>query len=307
MTLIQPIQILTGARSREVSWPLIVEALNDLTSSSSLDVHGRPWIEVAAQLTGYTTNQLRAAQRTYNFLETFIAENKAPAHALNWPLTNLEVIVRIAKAKPEEARKILSNSEAMTWRELLQVYERLREDESSNISSMSAGHHSARAFSQSLFDALSEPEILNSLLGSERAVSVQTLKPWPGRYPFAHPDFFAGFYEGDLLRFAAFEGLRFYGDVNLHMATKAVMKAAVEASFFARYYWCLSGWTPTEHLKNMRDQLELNNVGLILFGEEKPQILFCPTGEPQPNRQAMLYQDVQLRKRLGIRANARLE
>ena len=307
MAIAQTIQVLTDARSREVSWPLIVKAMNDLTRSSSLDIHGRPWIEVAAQLTGYTTNQLRAAQRTYNFLETFITENEAPAHALNWPMTNLEVVARIAKAKPEEARKIICNTEATTWRELLQVYERLRADESSTISSMSAGHHSARAFSQSLFDALSKPDVLGSLLGSKGAASVEALKPWPGRYPFAHPDFFAGFFERDRLRFAAFEGLRFYGDVNLHMATKAVMKAAVEASFFAKYYWCLSGWTPTEHLKNMKDQLGLYNVGLILFGEERPQVLFSPDGEPQPNRQAMLYKDVRLRKLLGIRANAKLE
>lgn len=301
-----PMQTLTGARSRGVSWPLIVRALNDLTSSSSLDIHGRPWVEVAAQVTGYTTNQLRAAQRTYNFLEAFIAKNNAPGHALCWPMTNLEVIARIAKARPDEALNIIGGKESMTWRELLQLYERLREDESSNISSMSAGHHSARVFSKNLLASLSTEEVLINLLGSKKVASVQTLKPWPGRYPFAHPDFFVGFYEGDRLRFAAFEGLRFYGDVNLHMATKAVMKAAVEASFFARYYWCASAWTPTDHLKNMKDQLGLENVGLILFGEEPPKIIFSPTGEPQPDRQAMIFQDVQLRKRLGIRANAKL-
>ncbi|MHC2017138.1 hypothetical protein [Methylobacterium sp. CM6247] len=302
-----PVQVLTDARSREVPWPQIVKALGDLTGPSSLDVHGRPWIEVAAQLTGYTTNQLRAAQRTYAKLESFITENKAPDHALNWPMSNLEVVARIAKANPDKALEIICGTESMTWRDLQQIYEQLRHDEGSKISSMSAGHHSARMFAQSLFDGLSDQETLKDLLGGKRITGVQPLKTWPGRYPYAHPNFVVGFHEGNQFRLAAFEGLRFYGDVNLHLATKAVLKAAVEASFFAKYYWCLSGWTPTEHLKNMKDKLGLDNVGLISFGEEGPRVLFAPTGEPQPNRQAMLFEDGQLRKRLGVRANAKIE
>lgn len=293
-----PTQVLTGARARGLPWRPIVEALRELTASGSLDAEGRPWIEVAAHLAGYTTNQMRQAQRTYIAIEKFIETHDLPLHALEWPMSSLEVIARIAKANPQRAERIIISSTQLSLRELSKLYEQIRGDAGSQISAMSAGHHSARAFTQDLFDALSRRENLLRLLGGERVTSIQPLKAWPGRYPFAHPDFVVGYHEAATFKLAGFEGLRFYGDLNLHAATKAAVKAAVEATFFARYFWCLSEWTPVEHLVDARDRLGLQNVGILSTTNNTVEILLHPTADPSPDRRAMIINDYQLFKKL---------
>ena len=176
-----PIQVLTGARARGLSWRPIVEALRELTASGSLDAEGRPWIEVAAHLAEYTTNQLRQAQRTYTFIENFIETHDLPLHAIEWPMSSLEVIVRIAKANPQKAERLIISSTQLSLRELSKLYEQIRAEAGSQISAMSAGHQSARAFTQNLFDALSVKEALLRLLGDDRVTSTQPVKAWPGR------------------------------------------------------------------------------------------------------------------------------
>jgi hypothetical protein len=293
-----PIQVLTGARERGLSWRPIVEAMRELTASGSLDAQGRPWIEVAAHLAGYTTNQMRQAQRTYATIEQFIQTHDLPLHALEWPMSSLEVIARIAKANPQRAERLIISSTQLSLRGLSKLYEQIRADSGSRVSAMSAGHHSARAFTQGLFDALSDREAMLQLLGGGCATSMQPLKAWPGRYPFAHPDFVVGYYKSEIFKLAAFEGLRFYGDINLHSATKAAVKAAVEATFFAKYFWCLSEWTPVEHLVAMRNQLGLHNVGIVTTFNNTVDIVLRPSANPSPDRQEMLIKDVHLSKRL---------
>lgn len=302
MVRTSPTHALTDARARGLSWRLIAEALRKLTETSSLDTNGRPWIEVAAQLTGYTTNQLRQAQRTYTAIENFIREKDLPEHGLEWPMSNLEVISRIAKANLPTAERLLISSTLVSLRDLSKLYNDLKSDPGTQVSAMSAGHHSARAFSQSLHDALTSDKALYHLLSEEGVEAIQPIKPWPGRHPFAHPDFVAAYQKGGVLRLAAFEGLRFFGDINLHAATKAAVKAAVEASFFDRYYWCLSEWTPIENLEAMRRDLGLANVGIISTKNSIVETLLAPSGEPVPDRRAMLFKDNQLHKRLNLDA-----
>ena len=260
-----PTHVLTDARTRGVQWRIIVEALRDLTSKGSLDSQERPWIEVAASLTGYTVAQLRQAQRTYAAIETFMERQDLPLHALDWPLSNLEVISRIAKLSPQKAEKIVISSTQKSWRELNKIHATLRDEAGSTISPMSAGHLLARTFNNALSEALSVEKNIQGLLGRECVLSDRLLRPWPGRYLFAHPDFVVGYTQTGAFRIAAFEGLRFYGKINLQAAANAASKAAVEATFFARYYWCLSTQLPIENLIKMRDALGLLNVGIIVI------------------------------------------
>lgn len=295
-------RVLTDARARRLSWRVIVDALRNLTKSGSFDPHGRPWIEVSAHLTGYTTNQLRQAQRTYAVIETFVDQRKLPDHSLEWPMSNLEVISRIAKVDPAKAEQILTSSALRSLRELSRIYNGIQESEGSKVSPMSAGHRSARIFIEGMHETLSNPKFLRRLLPSDGVSGVPALKPWPGGHPLVHPDFVASYYSHGNLRFAAFEGLRFVGDVNLHAATKSATKAAVEASFFARYYWCLAEWTPIDKLKMMKDLLGLSNVGIISMANSTALMLSPSTGEPSPDRQSILIEDACLRRRLDIEA-----
>jgi len=301
MATTDPSLVLIDARARGVSWRVIVEALRVLTSAGSLDAENRPWVEIAANLSGYTVVQLRQAQRTYKFIEKLITEKDLPSHALDWPMSILEVICRIAKIESQKAEKLLISTTQKSWRDLLKLYETMRDEPGSAVSAMSAGHRSARTFTTVLSNALSQSNAIEELLGAERTIPNEALKSWPGRYLFAHPDFVVRFHESGELRIAAFEGLRFYGEINLQAAANAASKAAVQATFFARYYWCLSTRLPVDNLMNMRDQLGLLNVGIVLVEGDYLELLSEPTGEPQPNRQGMLLRDTKTLKRLDFK------
>ncbi|MCJ2040279.1 hypothetical protein MKK55_15205 [Methylobacterium sp. J-059] len=295
-----PIEVLTGARSREVPWPLIVQALRDLMSAGSVDDQGRPWVEVAAHLTGYTTSQLWISIRTYAFMQKFINQHDLPVHALEWPMSNLEVITRIAKANEDQAKKIVCSTDLLTLRNLRNIYDQTKKDPTSKISAMSAGLQSSKSFTDKLFKNLSVKDALQEILGLAEGSSVGRLKIWPGRYPYCHPNFYVDFMIDRKLQLVAFEGLRFYGDVNSQVATKAALKAAVEATFFAQYYLCAPSWVSTDDLLSLRDRLGLFNVGIISVGEEKIVSIAHPLGPSVHDRQSVLLEDHAIRARLGI-------
>ena len=295
-----PIEVLTDARSREMAWPLIVEALRELTKAGSVDEQGRPWIEVAAHLTGYSTNHLRVGQRTYALIKNFIAANELPTHALDWSISNLEVIARISKVDDRRAKQILSAQQRYSLRELRSVYDQIRDEAGNNISAMSAGHQSAKNFTKKLFNELSNTGTLSDIMGLDRDVLLGALKVWPGRYPYAHPDFHVGFSINDKLQIAAFEGLRFYGDVTSQVAIKAALKAAVEATFFSQYYWCVPAWVSTTDLEALRNDLGLLNVGIVSVGEKKVEAVLGPLGPSVHDRQSILLKDGMTLARLGV-------
>ncbi|TXN61412.1 hypothetical protein [Methylobacterium sp. WL6] len=295
-----PIEVLTEARSREVPWPLIVQALRDLMSAGSVDDQGRPWVEVAAHLTGYTTSQLWISIRTYAFIQKFISQNDLPAHALEWPMSNLEVVTRIAKANEDQAKKIVRSTDQLTLRNLRNIYDQTKKDPTSKISAMSAGLQSSKSFTDKLFKNLSGKDALQRILGLAQGSSVGRLKVWPGRYPYCHPNFYVEFMFDRKLQLAAFEGLRFYGDVNSQVATKAALKAAVEATFFAQYYLCAPSWVSTDDFLSLRDKLGLFNVGIVTVGEEKVDAIAHPLGPSVHDRQSVLLEDRAIRARLGV-------
>lgn len=295
-----PIEMLTDARSREVPWPLIVKAVGELTKSGSIDDRGRPLIEVAAHLTGYTTNQLRIGQRTFSLIRSFIDAHNLPTHALEWPMSSLEVITRISKANEERAKQILISRKIHTLRELRNYYDQVRSEAGNKISAMSAGHQSAKRFAQSLYKDLSHTETLQRILGLQKNTAIGSLKIWPGRYPYVHPDFHVEFLIDGKLQLVAFEGLRFYGDVTSQVATKAALKAAVEATFFSRYYWCTPSWVSIDDLVMLREKLGLLNVGILSVGETKVEAIVDILGPSIHDRQAVLLNDAGIRSRLGI-------
>ncbi|TXM92013.1 hypothetical protein [Methylobacterium sp. WL116] len=295
-----PIEVLTGARSREVPWPLIVEALRKFMSAGSVDDQGRPWVEVAAHLTGYTTSQLWISIRTYTFIQNFISRHDLPEHALDWPMSNLEVVTRIAKANEDQAKEIIRSRDQLTLRNLRNMYDQIKKDPTSKISAMSAGLKSSKSFTDNLFKSLSGKNTLQQILGLAQDSSLGRLKVWPGRYPLCHPNFYVDFISDGKLCLAAFEGLKFFGDINSQVATKATLKAAVEATFFAQYYLCAPSWVSTDDLLHLRDRLGLFNVGIISVVEEKVVAVAHPLGPSVHDRQSVLLEDHAIRARLGI-------
>ena len=295
-----PIEVLTDARSREVAWPLIVEALRELTKASSIDDQGRPWIEVAAHLTGYTTNHLRLGQRTFTMITDFIVKNKLPVHALDWHISSLEVITRISKIDSRRAKDILTSKNQYSLRQLRDLYDKTRDEAGSKVSAMSAGHKAAKEFTKKLLSTLSDIECLREFLSLDQGVWLGSLKVWPGRHPYVHPDFYIDFTINGELHLAAFEGLRFYGDVTSQVATKAALKAAVEATFFSQYYWCIPSWISTVDLERLREELGLLNVGIVTISEAKIESILHPLGSSVHDRQAILLKDKAILQRLKV-------
>jgi hypothetical protein len=269
-------------------------------SAGSVDDQGRPWVEVAAHLTGYTTSQLWISIRTFTSINKFINLHELPAHALEWPMSNLEIITRIAKLSPAKAEKIIRSPDQMTLRQLRVFYDEVRKEAGNKISPMSAGLQSSKLFTNQLFDKLSSEKVLRQILGLTQSSPLGPLKNWPGRYPYCHPDFHIDFIANEKLHLAAFEGLRFYGDVNSQVATKVALKAAVEATFFAEYYWCAPSWVSTDELVNLRQKLELFNVGIISVGDQKVEEIIRPLGSSIHDRHAIILEDNTIRSRLGI-------
>ena len=295
-----PLDRLKDARSRNASWSSIVEAVRELEAGGAVDEHGRRWVQVAAQASGYTPNQIRQATRTFSAIESLIHDPKARAVALAWPLSNLEVVARIAKIDAECAKEVFDRSITPTLRDLRLLYDRVRNAGDSRLSPLSAGHHSARVFTRELARQLSDPGILRHIVGSADTPSSIRLVGWPGGFRYAHPAYVAIEERPDGLRLHAFEGLRLYGDLHQDAATKAIGRAAFEASFFAGYYFCLPQWSDASALWGMRQELGLSNLGVLKLDTDVPQILIPTTGSPQPDRRNMLLENDYMRGRLGL-------
>lgn len=196
-------------------------------------------------------------------IEAFVDQGMLPDHSLEWPLSNLEAISRIAKADRAKAEQILTGSTLKSLRERSRIHNDIQDSEGSNVSHLSGGHRSARIFIEGMHETLSNPKCLRRPLPSDRVSGAPALRPWLGGHPLVRPDFVASHYSNSNLRCAAFEGLRFVGDVKLHAATKA----AVEAFFFARYYRWVADWTAIDKLEMMRDLPGLSKIWHHLYGK----------------------------------------
>lgn len=295
-----PLDRLKDARRRGVSWPTIIGALRELEANGPVDHEGRRWILLTAELTGYTSNQIRQADRAVAAVEKLLSTPHERTAALSWPISSLEVIARISKLDPERARSLLTRSVVPTIRDLRFVHEQVRAEEGARLSPQSVGHRSARALNYALLRRLSEPTVLRGILGLSRSSPEVRLMPWPGSFRYAHPGCLAVENDGKNGRLHAFEGVRLMGDLNFDGATKAIVRAAVESTFFATYHLVATRPPETEALGWMSKALGLANLGIIALGDGPPEVVVRASGKPVPDRQDMLLKDAHLRNRLGL-------
>lgn len=301
LTAAPPLDRLKDARRRGVSWPTIIEALRELEAPGPTDEKGRRWILVAAELTGYSPNQLRQAERAIAAVDKLLSRPHERDAALGWPITSLEVVARIAALDPERARDLLTRSVVPTIRSLRLIHEQVQAGEGARLSPQSAGHRSARAFNDTLIKSLSASPILRRILGLDRSPHDIQLVAWPGGFRYAHPTCLAVEDDGLNGRLHAFQGLRLIGDLNLDGATKAIVRAAVESTCFATYHLVVTRQSDAEALDWMSGDLGLANLGVLILGDGLPEVLIRPSGPPRPDRQAMLLEDNHMRGRLGLR------
>lgn len=286
------------ARARDIHWEKLVRALDQLEATSPTDLHGRSWAKVAAQLSGYSINQIRQMQRTLATLETFHSRSKQPSltstlHA--FPYSHLEMLARIAKLDPDIVRNYLRldaiANRQPTYRELRDRYYELREKVPHQSSPIATGMKATRQFESLCLDLLisnnAEP-LYRSLASStwERRIT-----RWTGTFRYASPALLIESHRDNQDRqIDAADCFTVYGDIAQDETIRRLQRIAFEASFFTNFWIMLPTWSPGHLFESECKTLELQNVGIAHVDPEKRLIarVMLPIGSPQPDRRPLL-------------------
>ncbi|XYD06874.1 hypothetical protein R1A27_17005 [Methylobacterium sp. NMS12] len=303
MVRTDPFTALTEGRRRQLPWYQLVEALRDLENTSLGDPEGRPWVKVAAERSGYTANQLRQMDRTMAGLEVLAKEHAGVSldAALSRPYNHLEIIVRIAKLAAADAVGLLTgagNVKSCTYRDLRAHYEKLRAGMTGRASPRSAGQQTSQAFIRAAFAMLSVESNLRTLCGRAFDDGPCALQKWPGGFTYANPDFMITQTIGQRRSLFAVECVSVYGDVNQDASVREVLRCSVEATFFKKYFLVLPRWSPIDLVQVHRHRLALNNVGIAVIGESELIVVTHPDGDPLPDRQRMVLDNVWIADRI---------
>lgn len=293
--------VLITARERSVPWHEVARALNILENNGAVDDQGRPWLAVAAVQSGYSAHQLRVMTRTLKKVEDLARNTRMPIQTpLSWPLSSLEILGRIAKVDESLAASLLKRG-ISNFVDLRKAYHRVRDRIDSPSAARSAGHRNGRAFRLEVIKTANNPTILPIIVGPTDTGEIIGPHAWPGGMQFANPDAVVITQSAHRACIIALECARIFGDIHQDQAEKVIMKAAVEATFFDKYFLCLPSWSEFAPLANMRRALELNNVGILTFCEGKVSSILSPDGLPVPDRRSMIIGRATMRRKLGLR------
>lgn len=261
---------LAGARSRNLPWIQIADALLGLEAQSLADLNGQPWIQVAADRSDYTTNQLRRMTRVALFIRRLVADGQLKDDTIltSMRFSHLETAMRIHAFEPETALKVFRCEWIKpNYMDLLARYQELRENAPKSYSPMVAGKRAARRFQDISLSLLQEAAFLH--LGPERRIGRMT---HPSRY--ANPDFLiVTRHEGRVTRVDGVDCYALIGRSQNENAMKRVLQVATESTFFTHFWVVLPD---PGYINLFRDEarlLELANVGFILVDQAKNVIV----------------------------------
>jgi len=290
------------ARSQDTNWEKLVRALDRLEATSPTDQQGRSWAKVAAQLSGYSVNQIRQMQRTLATLEALQSRGKQPSLTSTlhrFPYSHLEMLARIAKIDPDWANKHLRSdafaNRQPTYRELRDQYYKLREKTPQQSSAIAAGMKTSRQFENLCLELLmsnhAEP-LYRSQVGASKE---RRITRWPGAFRYASPDLLIeGRGDNQASEVDAADCFTVYGDIKQEETIRRIQRIAFEASFFTTFWIMLPTWSPGELFESECKTLQLRNVGIVAVDSEKRAIarVTAPTGPPVPDRRQLLQEAV---------------
>lgn len=274
---------LDNARARRVPWHQVADAILDLEAQSLMGEDGRPWIQIIADRSKFTTNQLRRMTRVVQFTRRLVAEGKLKNDAIlsSMLFSHLETAMRIHAFEPETALKVFRGEWIKpSYPDLVARYQSLRDSKPASHSPLVAGKRAARQFQDVTLDLLHDAEFLH--LGPDRRIGRMT---HGSRY--ANPDFvIITRFEGRITRADGIDCYALSGPSQRETVRRRVMQVATESTFFYQFWAVLPD---SEYFYFFRDEAEdlgLNNVGVILIDKTKPAIadIHVPTGRPMPNR-----------------------
>ena len=275
--------ILDNARARRVPWHQVADAILELEAQSLMGPDGQPWIQIVADRSKFTTNQLRRMTRVVQFTRRLVNEGMLKNDAIlsSMRFSHLETAMRIHAFEPETALKVFRGEWIKpSYPDLVARYQSLRESKPASHSPLVAGKRAARQFQDITLDLLRDAEFLH--LGPHRRIGRMTHGS-----PYANPDFvIVTRYEGQVTRADGIDCYALSGPSQREMAMRRVMQVAAESTFFYRFWAVLPDPGYFDLFCREARELGLHNVGVILVDKTKPAIveLHHPTDGPMPNR-----------------------
>lgn len=269
------LDVFRDARAQKVNWEKLVRALDQLEALSQADEKGRTWARVAAQLSGYSVNQLRQMQRTWSALEELHSKSKSLTLAstlLAFPFSHLEIIARIAKLDSDAAIKCLRSSGGSnrlpSYRSLRDLFYHLRDKAPQEASPIAAGLKTARQFQDLCLELMKAGQVAE-LYPAERKRE-RRIARWPGAFRYASPDLLI---ESRLTskssQIDAADCFTLYGDLSQEEAIRRIKRIAFDATFFTAFWLMLPNWSPAWLFVKECETLELLNVGVVEVNPER--------------------------------------
>lgn len=275
--------IIENARARHVPWHRVADAILSLEAQSLMGPDGRPWIQIVADRSKFTTNQLRRMTRVVQFIRRLVGEGKLQNDAIlsSMRFSHLETAMRIHAFEPETALKVFRGEWIKpSYPDLVARYQSLRESKPASHSPLVAGKRAARQFQDVTLSLLLEAEFLH--LGPDRRIGRMTHGS-----PYANPDFvIITRYEGRATRADGVDCYALSGPSQREMVMRRVMQVAAESTFFFQFWAVLPDPEYYYLFRREVEILALKNVGVILVDKSKPAIteIHRPIGRPEPDR-----------------------
>ena len=283
--------ILENARARRVRWNEIADAVLNLEAQSLMGPNGRPWIQIAADRSKFTTNQLRRMTRVVQFTRRLVVDGmlKNDLVLSSMRFSHLETAMRIHAFEPETALKIFSGEWIKpNYPDLVALYQSLRESIPASHSPLIAGKRAARRFQDMTFDLLQEAAFLE--LGPTRSLGRMI---YGSRY--ANPDFLiVTRYEGQVTQVDGIDCYALTGPSQKEVAMKRVLQVAIESTFFTDFWVVLPEEDYVMMFQSEAKLLNLNNVGFIIVDQSKNSILKSLPSynyQNQINKDAVCFDD----------------
>jgi hypothetical protein len=292
----QAIDTLRDARAKNVGWPRILKAINALETLSAFDDKGRLWVNVAADLTKYTKNQIRQAQRTYAMIDRLLSEDSDKNRneiLKNHSFSHLEIIARIANIDPDSALKYL-RMKSLPYRDLKYVYDQLKAERPGNLSPVGIGQLASQALLK-----LCKFTIESHKAAFDGTGEMQVQK-WPEGFEWARPAFIGVIEKEKDIKIDGFSCCNIHKNANRDAIVRFIIRVATESTFFQTFNILLPASGPLGDIHRGCQTLGLTNVRLVLISEsgEPPQEILAPSGLPQPDRHHLLTQNSYFLSRL---------